>query len=402
MHDYHLDSAAPARFFSRKSIRLTNNRSMLSPHSRILAPTGAFLLLSLLTMLVIFFYDPYLAVGPELLDNPTFSEGLAGWNFHGPDGSVTPGADGTVRLESGDPSQNVVIYQKIAEPQRFTLLRLAGFLRTVEVVAGSKGWHQARLVLASYDRDGKWLAGPHHVVSLASTHNWKRYAEVFRILPGARELRVMAQLPYATGTMQVGHLSLRPVEAKSSAPFLRILFLAAWGGLILWVFLPLLRAGRTACRRVALAMALLAVLIGTLTPGDLRKQWQDDSVATLESIGRQIATATPDEAVTAAVEAKRGRHNSRHKLDRHLLAILKAAHFLLFGTLACCLALALPGLPLSGLLGPLGMLATATEFMQFFIRGRTALYGDWLIDLVGALVGLGLYRLIMKRLSAGV
>lgn len=369
---------------------------------------AAMLGLAVLTLLFARFYDPYRVVGPEILVDPGFAEGLANWGFYGPAGSVVPGAGGIIRLQSADPAKSVGLYQKIGEPQRFSRLRLAGSLKTTAVVAGSKSWHRARLVLASYDRSGNWLPAPHHVVSLDGTNGWKRYSEVFRVVSGASELRVSAQLPMAVGTLEVRNLSLVPVESKAAYLYFRIIFLAAWGGLVLWVFLPLICRGCSRSRQWAVAAALLVVLVGTLVPGWLRKQWQDDSAAALESISRQVAAvqvAAESPAAEAEIVAKPRapaaalQKQLRQQIDRHLLTLFKAAHLLFFGILAVSLAMALAAAPLLDLLVPLGMLAAATEFMQIFISGRTALYDDWLIDLAG--IGTGLLLAFLWRRMGG-
>ena len=69
-----------------------------------------------------------------------------------------------------------------------------------------------------------------------------------------------------------------------------------------------------------------------------------------------------------------------------------SGHFVFFGFLGLGLTVALPR-HWKLLLLDVGMLAGATEVMQIFVEGRTALIGDCLLDLAGAGCGLALVSL---------
>ena len=85
---------------------------------------------------------------------------------------------------------------------------------TYAVAAGNESWHKARLILSSFDAKGRWIPGAHLVVALVGDHPWKRYAEVFQVIPEAEELRASIQLARATGTVWVRALSLREAMEK--------------------------------------------------------------------------------------------------------------------------------------------------------------------------------------------
>jgi VanZ family protein len=342
---------------------------------------AVFLLFAVATVLLGVFYGRYVPVGSELLANSDFGLGFDHWILKGPPDSIVLEDDRTARLRSSDPGGHVSLTQPIDDPCRFGLVRLSGEMRTEDVVAGERSWHKARLILSSFDRTGQWVPAPHHVYSLVGTHSWKRYAEVFRVVPEADQVRVSAQLEQATGTLWVRNLSLREVAVRPDYPYVQRAACGLWGLFLVWLLAPsVVGSGRIVWRGMVLLSTLL-VLGGTLLPGGYRREIEKDLTHSYQSI------EAPDPSRTEAPVQRRER---TLELWENVQKVTKSGHFVLFGLFGLSLASALPLTLRRLLLLDIAMLAGATELLQFFVEGRTPLIGDWLLDLAGAVAGLTL------------
>lgn len=381
----------------------------------------AFLVLSGGTILLGLGYGRYRPIGPELLVNGDFSRGLDHWRIQGPAAAVTLTRTGegppAVRLHSTDPARYTGLVQPIRDPGRFKLLELSGMIRTKAVAAGKESWHKARLILSSFDAKGRWIPGAHLVVALVGDHPWKRYAEVFEVIPEAAELRVSVQLARATGTLWVRDLSLREAMEKPLYVYVQTGVFVLWGLFIALLMLPLVAACPRGLLRFALTASILLVLTGTLLPGAYRRVVEQDmtdayEAATAHRGGAGLAfthvgshpPGTPPSTPSKPSTAEGPSH--RIKVWDRIRNITKAGHFVLYGLLGLCLAAAFPVRPRGILMLEMGMMGGGTELLQFFIEGRTPLFGDWLLDLAGAATALVLaavwrqWRSSMRR-SAG-
>lgn len=339
-----------------------------------------FALLALTTLLFSYF-EAYLPVGPELLQNADFELGLKNWQ-RGPakEAAVLLGG-GKVLLLSTDSSKFIHITQKISDPQKYRLLRLSGEIRTRQVKAGKKDWQKARLILSSHDSKGQWLPASHHVALLTGSKPWRHYAEVFKLIPEAEELQVSVQLPMATGTMWAKNLSLREVVERPSYTVGKWVGIVCWSLFLFWLLLPHLAAPNIV-KRIAILLTVVAVFVGTMTTGDQQHKIQKDSYVTLQKM--------TTEKSTQEINSDYQHYQIEQQVDKKKLDITKLGHFMVFALLALCLSITFPAVGQKYLLIDISMLAGATEFLQFFIEGRTPLFNDWLIDTSGAILGLGL------------
>ena len=350
-----------------------------------------FALLALITLLYSFLFDPYRPMGPELLDNGDFSQGLAQWQTFEASRTVALLEGATVRLHSENPEGTVSLRQKIFDPVRFGRLRLSGEIRTRGVQGGKRDWQQARLVLAGYDGADKWLPARHHVALLQGTNGWQRYSQDFAVPAGARSLQVLVQLPRATGTMWARDLSLREVVGKKGTGAVSGTLLCLWGAFLVWLLGPIFRKVRPVVVQLLAAAVILAIFAGSLAPGEKKRQWQEDAVQAVQ----QIIEQSPASAVADAAPEHRWK-----PAVKTMLELSKVGHFTLFVLLAMVLGTAFAGSPLGGHFQDLALFAGATEFLQIFIRGRTPQVTDWLIDISGVLIGLALIYLLRCRVAA--
>lgn len=365
----------------------------MEEHRHRILMVAVFLALAAATVLLGVAYSRYRSVGPELLVNGDFSRGLDHWRIQGPPAAVslTREEPPTVRLHSADPDRYTGIVQSIRDPGRFKLLELSGMIRTKAVAAGKEAWHKARLILSSFDEKGRWIPGAHLVVALVGDHPWKRYAEVFQVIPEAEELRVSIQLAQATGIVWARDLSLREAMQRPLYVFVQTGVFGLWGLFIACLMVPLVLGCPRNLLRLALTASILLVLSGTLLPGPYRRVVERDMT---DAYVAAIAHREPGAADTQ--QPAQGRSH-RIKVWEGIRNIAKAGHFVLYGLLAFSLAAAFPARAWGILMLELGMMGGGTEMLQFFIEGRTPLVGDWLLDLAGATAALGLVALWRKR-----
>lgn len=330
-----------------------------------------------------FQYDRYSEEGPELLLDPDVTEGFASWEYSGPEGSVVIEEPGGVRLSSKGPAKFVSLTQVVRGVAQVPLLRFSGEVRTEGVRQGEKGWHAARLILSSHDNEGNWLPSPHHVVSLVGTNDWKYYAQVFRPAEGADALQAAAQLAMASGTMWVRNLSLHEVEEKTSYVYLQALGISLWGMYLFWLFSSYFTYARSAAWKWAVVASFVMVLIGKSLPGDclvdLRYKGED--------VSHQILRTVSCESGMPAFHSPAGRATK----------VANGGHVVLFVLLVGCLAAACPAVSAKTIFLDSGIVAGATELLQYFIKARTPLFSDWLLDLAGITIGLFMCFVFMKK-----
>jgi hypothetical protein len=287
-----------------------------------------------------------------------------------------------VRLHSEDSHKSLTLHYCVERPQLSNLFRLSADLQTENVISGGNSWEKAKLVLSSRDAEEGRLPGLHQAAALVGDNPWRPYAKVFTVSPQAAELRVELQLARASGTLRARNLSLQAVEIKPIYSYARYALFLLWGLFMLWLLIPVVTVKSRYLFQAGLFVVLVVTLGGILLPGDLKQQvmvlfkgWQHTLLDLLPSL--------------VAAEAIVG----IELLPR--FDVTKVAHFLLFALLAFVLAFSRTKRHTQLLLDLL-MLAAATELLQIFIPGRSALLTDWLIDSGGVLLGICCVGLITK------
>lgn len=317
-------------------------------------------------------YERYEPIGPELLVDPTFGQGLVHWTVSGRGAAHV--ADDVVILQAARPSADVAVRQTIAEPGRYRLLRLEGMLEARSIRPGAQFFHKGRLALVSFDAHQRMLPVPHVVVDLTGTQSWRNYQGVFRVPEAARELRVSVQLIGATGELAVKRLSLRELREREVYTALRWIWLTGWMIALVWLGLPL-RSRLRWSRAHALAYAVgFGVFVAVLLPADLK-------VALEIGIGEILIRRFAGEAGAPWLVGG---------------SIDKLGHVLFFALLALVARRAWAREPRAGLVLGLLLLALVSEVLQFFVDGRLPRLTDFLIDGAGLALGLGLYELLQS------
>jgi VanZ family protein len=346
-----------------------------------------FVILALITVIVVHYIGLYREVGPELLVNGDFRNGLESWIRTDRGGSVVIEDPLTVSLRSDKMDAIVSIQQVIDEPQRFKFLTLSGDIKTRDIKVGSKAWHKGKLTLGSYDKDDRWIPILHNVASFEGSSPWKHYSKVFKIVPKAERLRVAAQLYKSTGTMWVKNLSLREAVKK---PFYRYwrFFYFLWFVFLIWLIAPLIAYCKGFVLKGIATLTVLVILFGVLMPGSEKLRFEEGSTVVIKNV----------------IEKKTSEHDNGGKLSEKewLQAVKiwrmmnKAGHFILFGVFALNLSAGFTRERQRFIIMSIMLFAGATELMQYFVEYRSPLVRDWLVDVSGAAAGIFIYYLACK------
>jgi VanZ family protein len=341
-----------------------------------------FVVLTIITLLFVNWYDPFVLIGPELLKNPDFSQEFSNWKKSGQLDNITIENYAIVKLNSSNPRSHTGITQTIDNPVRYKLLKLSGQIKTKDIKPGKRSWEKAWLLLSSYDENGKLLPLPRHVVQLIGTNKWQLYSKIFRIFPTAKQLEVSVLLFKATGIMWIKDLSLREVQQKGSVFYYRTGFIIAWSIFLTGLFVPYIINSYNRIWRLLVVVCLSAVIIGSLTFGEHKTDFLEAVNPIIQKMIQPQSEVTPSN-----INEIKGQNDKEQK--KISLIIFKGGHFVFFAMLAFVLPLARDfNKSPSSLIPDLFMLAASTELMQNFITGRTPLLMDLLINLSGVIGGL--------------
>jgi len=333
-----------------------------------------FLCLAAFTIFVHLYARQYEPLGKELLVNPDFRQELSGWKGQsGP--SITAAPNGELLIANSDPAKSVILSQTLSAEQTGTPLLLRGAVKTEDVIAGKLAWNQARVVITSLGPTGKWLPGTGVAIEMNGSANWTPFRTVFHIPDGAEKILVRVELNQATGKVFAKDLSLRMAQESSLYAFSRWPMLCGWAVFLLVLATPYFKTPK---KNIPLSLIVLGVgllvLAGVTVPG----QYKDLIVRYLSSLTYDISGF------------------SMAKLPMHITKIGHFTGFLLLGLFSCiCFVQEKP----TRIFVDLTLLALASEFMQFFTVERTPLFGDVIIDSLGALLGIVTATIILKLIS---
>jgi hypothetical protein len=307
--------------------------------------------------------ERYRLPGQPVLENADFAHGFRGWQV---EGLVTldPSEIGRARLQNRDPGRAAYLRRTIELPPGRTSLRHAVDIATADVRPGDEGWQTARVYLVQETADGRhdWNQ-PHMLASLVGTTSRQRYEAVFEI-PGSIPRALLGiELAYATGGMQIADLEISRLEELPRFRLAASLLIAGWGLLGFWVVERVYRSIRSRAVRGWLLATAGVLAAGLFMPSLLRQTLIDGLTR-----GFGLELANPD----------------------------AIGHGLVFGLLALLLRCGRSRDPLLLHLACWLLLGVATEVVQLFTPDRDPELGDWLVDAIGASLGLALAELGLR------
>lgn len=339
------------------------------------------------------YYDRYEAVGPELISSPTLADAT---RIQGDCSEVAPHV---FKLQVPEPGKTARFNIPISGAAAHKQIRIRGRIKVDGIDEGRYPWSCARLLLAQYDKDGKWISVHHTLRAESGTRDWKEHENVFVLQPDAAQVDMVVQQIGLSGTAYFDQLTAEPVGFKASFKFWRTGFIGLWLAMAVLFF----RRCRLDRRKLRILILLNAsvILVGTLMPEYYIEHLADE----LKHTATTVFTETP---ATEGVQADKA-VPSGHGVDIFNAAVgslHKTGHFLLFASL-CFLVYVSAALENQKRIYfvkvgfDLLLFASISESLQYLTVDRTPGITDWLTDVYGMLAALAVFvplSLLIRRI----
>ena len=217
--------------------------------------------LALLVVTVLFwsFYDRYEAIGPVLLESPELADGAK------VRGDVS-GADGHFVLRVPKGGKKARIDFTLPGGADYESIRAHARIKVDGVVVGEHSWNSARVLVAQYDADNKWISCPHGLMGEWGSQDWEGRRNEFEVQPNAARVVVILQQSGTEGSAEFDQIKAWPVRIRTSFVWWRIGFAASWL-LMAILYFPRCRLDRRKLK-VLILLNTLAILAGSMMPGD--------------------------------------------------------------------------------------------------------------------------------------
>jgi VanZ family protein len=335
-------------------------------------------------LVTLFFFlavQPYSATGPELTSNGDFSQGLLNWRLEGRVQNLALKA-GTLTITHTERDSTVLFQcwntQALPKP-----LLLGAEARSQGVIRGERPWHESRIDLVGYDSQGQ---GFYHVQTrlfgMEGDRSWQAKQFLFHI-PVESERICLEISHYAVpGVFQVRNLSLTRGSETKAYHIGRLLLLASWLLVLVWLIRPLYRYFQQLCCRESLLIISILLVAGVLMPSEVRQQIEDAMLRMLSALNlfEPVGGQVTEQSVWALWPADWGLAKYAHMLGFAVLG------FILFFDRQSRLSLRIAALFL---------LAMVTEVLQFFVPLRMPRVSDLVIDGMGIAIGMSLAMMVV-------
>lgn len=335
------------------------------------------LLLCLINLLAFTLLTPYDSVGPQLLENADFSQGLQGWKLEG-DARSLHIEDGLLRIDHLSNAGMTILTQCHPAKEMPAYLLLSGQGMSSGVVRGDKPWHEACIDLLGYDERGKAdFSVKIRLFGMDGDQAWVEAARVYRNAVGYQQICVQISLFQAAGSFQIRALSLHQALTNATYQTISLILLVGWGVLSLWIVRALYEYYREKPQASYLLIVFVLLLTGILLPQEARSSLEEHILSLLSHLEIFIA---PTDTLQ--------QHGS-FDLWPQQWDLSKISHMLGFALLSGILFTERKVAPVGRLFGLL-LLAVATELLQFYVPDRTPRLSDVIVDGLGVLMGWGL------------
>lgn len=335
----------------------------------------------LLVLTVVFWslYDRYEAAGPKLLEAPVLTDGT---NRRG-DVSESMGR---FILRVPKAGKRARLDFTLDGGAAYETLRVSARMKITDVVAGKESWLCARVLLAQYDQNNKWISGPHGLMGAWGSKDWEGHRDEFEIQPNATRVVVILQQSGIEGVAEFEQIEVQPVRIRASYMGWRVLFIGAWIAAAVYYF-SRCRLHRRRLKWLILLNAL-AIISGAMMPS----VWIADGSEWTKNTWSEWTKPAPEktEAKTPEKpEVKRvGDTQQMARFNELVGGAHGGGHFLLFASL-CFLVYCSAALEQqhSSYFFKVGfdvlLFAVVTEALQFLTNDRTAGVSDLRFDLYG-------------------
>ncbi len=155
---------------------------------------------------------------PQQLVNGGFEEGDDAWNFWGAALSTTARlGSSAVRIYNSSPKWSGADQVVPFGPATRTA-RVAGWIRTKDVVPGKDPWEMARISVEFLDDAGAMVGGyPPVVIQLSGTTEWVEGVREYPVPRGSTKLKVQCALGNAVGEVHCDDLSVSLKDSSGRA-----------------------------------------------------------------------------------------------------------------------------------------------------------------------------------------
>ncbi len=350
----------------------------------------AFTLL-LVTVLFWSLYDRYESAGPILLRLPTLADGTT------IRGDVSESKSHFV-LRVPKAGKRARIDFPLAGGADYESIRVHARMKVDDVVVGKHSWNCARVLLAQYDANKKWISGPHGLMGKWGSTDWEEYQDEFEIQPNAARVVVILQQSGTEGSAEFDQIEAQPVRIRASFIWWRIAFAASW----IWMaflYIPRCRLNHRKLKILILLNAL-AILAGSMMPGD----WIADGSEWAKEAWVECSKPTPAKTESQSLEkpaVKKEQDTQQMGCFNELVGGAHGGgHFILFASLCflvyCSAALERQHLSYFLKVGfDVLLFAAITESLQFLTIDRTPGVSDLRIDLYGMAAALVLFLMVL-------
>ena len=335
-------------------------------------------------------YDRYEPVGPVLLESAVLAGGT---NVRGD----VSGSNGRFTLLVPPGGKQARIDFPLPAAMDYESIRVRARIKVAGVVVGKHSWSCARLLVAQYDANNKWIPGHHGLVSEEGSRDWAEHEDVFGIFPNAARVVMVLQQSGIEGMAEFDQLVAEPVRLRASFIWLRIVFFSLWISMAALYF----RRCRLHHRKlnVLILLNVLAILYGTLMPGVWIQDGSDWAKKTWAKRSKPApAKIQPTEGKPVSKPAP-----SHEPMDWFMEVEVEAhqvGHFVLFASLCFLVYLSAalerqhPAYFFKVGIDVL-LFAAVTESLQFLTLDRTAGVGDLRIDLYGMAAALLAFLVVL-------
>jgi len=362
---------------------------------------GIFAVLTVSVMALFFnLYDPWQPIGPELIQDGSFSTLSAtnGWRGWSKLTRLVPdvGFDGSPGVVlTCSPNQHGVLGFTVYNLTNIPAFRVSLRAAAQGIVRGKESYHVPRAVFVYQNAKAKNLSCRHHVVMhIQKDTGWRRYRDVFTVPKGATKAQMEAQNLGVAGIMEMDDASVIPVRERSDAPWWRLFFGTLWTiafGLCLFALRPWARR-----YGFLIMMTLALIMTGIVLPGKFLDDSIEKSIHAAKSL-RSKTIATASRLAQTVKEPEQSAASKPPKPKEEPIIVLSGAgvgethvvgHFTLFSLLAFLSALSWISTPHSlkralAVSAGLAFFAAATEVLQFTPPDRSAGLSDLRTDTVG-------------------
>jgi hypothetical protein len=181
----------------------------MKPSNNISPLKKIFLLLLLLCVSIV------VVAQKNLVDNNGFEDELYSWNIYG--ATTTPWVQ-----KAGKKAAVIISYedkkwlgmdQQIPLSKTVTAITISAWIKTDNVTTGTENWKKALMKAEFLDAGDKLTGESISIAAVDGGTEWVQYKKSVKVPAGAKKVKLMFAMAFATGTMFIDEVSCRAIPA---------------------------------------------------------------------------------------------------------------------------------------------------------------------------------------------